>query len=216
MKERRERSREQRGLMAYLEEIPDPRRPQGRVYPLSGLLGVLILAALNGESSLRGMWIWGREHWGPIRGELGIPEWRSPPQYGTLWNVLSKLPLKALGEALRRWGEEVGVEVEAVSVDGKTLRGSKRRSGLPAVQMVVAAAQGIGVVLEGGGDRGRGCGRSGVAIVAWASVEGEGGDARCGVESPSGSGGGVGKRGACLEPVMHFGTVRRQNDGPST
>ena len=134
--------------MAYLEEIPDPRRPQGRVYPLKGLLGMLLLAALNGESSLRGMWIWGRMHWEQIKGGLGFAERRTAPQYGTLWNVLSKLSLEALWEAIRRWGEEVGVKVEVVNVDGKTLRGSKRRSGQAAVQVMVAAAQGIGVVLD--------------------------------------------------------------------
>jgi len=135
-------------LLAYLQEVPDPRRPQARVYPLKGLLGMLVLAALNGESSLRGMWIWGREHWERIKVGLGFLAWRRAPQYGTLWNVLSRLSLGALGEALRRWGEEAGIEIEALSVDGKTLRGSKRRSGLPAVQVMVAAAQGIGIVLD--------------------------------------------------------------------
>ena len=32
---------------------PDFRRRQGRIYPLTGLLMMLILAAVNGESSLR-------------------------------------------------------------------------------------------------------------------------------------------------------------------
>ena len=39
-------------------------------------------------------------------------------------------------------------EVEATTIDGKYLRGSKRReSGLPALQAVTAVAQGLGVVL---------------------------------------------------------------------
>ena len=145
---------ERRGLLAYLEEIPDPRRPQGRIHPLSGLLGMLILAALNGETSLRGMWVWGRAHWERIKGELGFVEWRSPPQYGTLWNLLSKLSLEALWGALQRWGEEAGVKVEVVDVDGKVLRGSKRRSGLPAVQGMGAAAQGGGGGLDATGIEG--------------------------------------------------------------
>lgn len=115
---------------------------------MSGLLGMLILAALNGETSLRGMWIWGREHWEQIQDGLGFSARRGRPQYGTLWNVLSRVSLATLGEAIRVWGEEVGREIAAVSVDGKTLRGSKRRSGLPAVQVMVAVAQGLGVVLD--------------------------------------------------------------------
>lgn len=115
---------------------------------MSGLLGMLILAALNGETSLRGMWIWGREHWEQIQDGLGFSARRGRPQDGTLWNVLSRVSLATLGEAIRVWGEEVGREIAAVSVDGKTLRGSKRRSGLPAVQVMVAVAQGLGVVLD--------------------------------------------------------------------
>jgi hypothetical protein len=42
-----------KSLKAYIERIPDFRRRQGRIYPLTGLLMMLILAAVNGESSLR-------------------------------------------------------------------------------------------------------------------------------------------------------------------
>jgi|GEM_PF-2771465 hypothetical protein len=33
------------GLIACLRDIPDPRRRQGRIYPLAGILMMLILAA---------------------------------------------------------------------------------------------------------------------------------------------------------------------------
>jgi hypothetical protein len=46
-------------LLRKLREISDPRRREGKLYPLHSLLGMLILAALNGESSLRGMVMWG-------------------------------------------------------------------------------------------------------------------------------------------------------------
>ena len=49
-------------LLAKLQEVPDVRRRQGRLYPLASVLGMLILAALNGESSLRGMLGWGERH----------------------------------------------------------------------------------------------------------------------------------------------------------
>lgn len=49
-------------LLEKLHEVPDPRRREGKIYPLASLLGMLILAALNGESSLRGMLIWGQRH----------------------------------------------------------------------------------------------------------------------------------------------------------
>ncbi len=43
-----------RTLLEMLAEIPDPRGRQGRRYPIQGLLAALILAALNGQASLRG------------------------------------------------------------------------------------------------------------------------------------------------------------------
>ena len=37
----------------------NPRRREGKRYNLPGLVGMLLLAAVNGEESLRGMWLWG-------------------------------------------------------------------------------------------------------------------------------------------------------------
>ncbi|MCS7261563.1 MAG: transposase family protein [Anaerolineae bacterium] len=45
-------SQSQKSLLDYLRTVPDPRQAQGRRYPLAGLLAVLILAALQEESSL--------------------------------------------------------------------------------------------------------------------------------------------------------------------
>ena len=53
-------------LLGILATLPDPRRRQGRMYPLASILGLLVLAALNGERSLRGMWMWGCTHWPQI------------------------------------------------------------------------------------------------------------------------------------------------------
>ncbi len=38
---------QEKGLRAYLQDVPDPRRCQGRIYPLAGILTMLILAAVN-------------------------------------------------------------------------------------------------------------------------------------------------------------------------
>ena len=57
-------------LLARLTELPDPRRAQGRRYPLPAILGLLFLAVLHGQSSLRGVWVWGNAHreslWQPV------------------------------------------------------------------------------------------------------------------------------------------------------
>ena len=42
-------------LLSALSEIPDPRRPQGRRYPLAHLLLFSVLAVLAGATSYRGI-----------------------------------------------------------------------------------------------------------------------------------------------------------------
>lgn len=135
-------------LLAKLRDVPDPRGRKGRRYPLAGILGMLLLGALNGESSLRGMVIWGTEHWREIAGPLGFVN-RSAPVYGTVWEVLARLSPAALEAIFVVWLQSaVLAETEATTIDGKHLRGSKRReSELPALQVVTAAAQGLGIVL---------------------------------------------------------------------
>lgn len=50
-----EQEREARSLMAYLEQIPDRRGRRGRRHCQVPLRGCWILAALNGQTALRGM-----------------------------------------------------------------------------------------------------------------------------------------------------------------
>ena len=51
----------QRGsIMERLSQVHDPRRREGKRYNMRGLLGMLLLGAVHGEESLRGMWLWGR------------------------------------------------------------------------------------------------------------------------------------------------------------
>jgi len=67
-------------LLGRLQTLPDPRRRQGRRYPLASLLSLLILAALHGETSLRGMWLHPkgtrRQQWHEVWWPLGFG---SPP-----------------------------------------------------------------------------------------------------------------------------------------
>jgi hypothetical protein len=120
-----------KALSSYLRDIRDPRRRQGRIYPLASILTMLTLAAVNGESTLRGMWKWVEQHWEQIRDRLELEWAESPPQYGTLWNVMAGVELRHVEEAVRRWlKDSLG---EAISVDAKS--GSRRE--LPALSVVV-------------------------------------------------------------------------------
>jgi hypothetical protein len=134
-------------LLEVLRRVPDPRRREGRVYPLASILAMLILASVNGESSLRGMLMWADAHWAMLVRELGFKPTRKAPVYGGVWRLLAALDPAALEQALAEWSAGLAAEAVAVSLDGKQLRGSKRAGLLPALQVVSAAAQTVGVVV---------------------------------------------------------------------
>ena len=127
----------QRGsIMERLKEVHDPRRREGKRYNMRGLLGMLLLGAVHGEESLRGMWLWGCNAWERIAEPLDMWGTAGPPSYGTVWGLLARIDATELGKAL--WAEEAGQEagqeasqktgqVSRCRLDGKTLRGSKRR-----------------------------------------------------------------------------------------
>ena len=138
-----------RSLMAYLQRLPDPRRRQGRRYPLAGIVGLLILGALNGQSSVRGMWLWARAQRDRLWEPLGFYTAAGMPGLTQLWKVVTQLDPDALDGVLRSWLEREHASAAAdaaISVDGKTLRGS-RREGAAALRVVEAFGQQMKLVL---------------------------------------------------------------------
>lgn len=122
-------------LMDRLRQVRDPRRREGRRYKLPGLLGMLTLAAVHGEGSLRGMWLWGCAHWRELAWPLDLWDAEGPPGYVTLWNLLGAIDSEELGEALCAADSE---KEAGISIDGKHLRGSKRAR-QSALQVITAA-----------------------------------------------------------------------------
>jgi hypothetical protein len=122
-------------LMERLKGVKDPRRAEGQRYRFKGIMGMLVLAALQGETSLRGMWLWGCARWEQLAWPLDLWGTKGPPTYGMVRDLLVKLDSEALGQALNlggRWEAE-----RAYSIDGKQLRGSKRATA-PALQVITA------------------------------------------------------------------------------
>ncbi len=134
-------------LLGRLHTVPDPRRRQGRRYPLASLVSLLVLAALQGETSLRGMWLWSRQHWDTLWWPLGFG---SPhfPALTTLWNLLGALDADAVDRIVSDWLRDLlGQPSGGVSADGKVLRGS-RRADLPGVWLVALARHDVGSVVH--------------------------------------------------------------------
>lgn len=130
-------------MLGRLRKVPDPRSRRGRIYPLVVILGMLLAGALEGEGSLRGMWMRGRKYWQALTEcleVLGLPD---PPCLSAVWYVLTKVDVGALGEAMSGWA---GEGEEAASVDGKHLRGSKRK-GEEALRVMAMAGHRLRQVL---------------------------------------------------------------------
>jgi len=130
-------------LLGRLQQVRDARRREGKIYPLWSILGMLVLAALNGQKTLRSMWLWCAAHWGKISRPLGFTGQAHPPSYGAVWYMLQQLDPEQLEEETQAWAGQVRCqEPEGWSIDGKVLRGSRREDpSEAALQVVTMVAQ---------------------------------------------------------------------------
>jgi DDE_Tnp_1-associated len=114
------------GLLAASEEIPDPRRRQGRRYPLAPLLLYSALAVLAGAASYRGILTFIGVHRERPNAAFGT---RRAPAVNTLRDLFQALEPAALEAAFREHARALAGAVPAsgprvVALDGKTLRRS--------------------------------------------------------------------------------------------
>ena len=130
-------------LLWHMKKVRDGRRREGRIYPLGNILGMLVMAALNGQTNLRQMWLWGCKRWGVISRPLGFSGQAKAPAYGTLWYALKNMDVAAMEREIEIWSIAVNQEEgEGWSLDGKVLRGSRREDPKEAaLEVVTMAAQ---------------------------------------------------------------------------
>jgi hypothetical protein len=115
-------------LLAALEGIPDPRRRQGRRYPLAPLLLFSVLAVLAGATSYRGILTFIGVHRERLNATFGA-RFRRAPAVNTLRALFLALEPAALEAAFRRHARALAEEAPAsgprvIALDGKTLRRS--------------------------------------------------------------------------------------------
>ena len=130
-------------LLWHMRKVVDGRRREGRIYPLGNILGMLVLAALNGQTNLRQMWLWACKRWGVISRPLGFSGQAKGPAYGTIWYALKNMDVAAMEREIEIWSIAVNQEeAEGWSLDGKVLRGSRRENPKEAaLEVVTMAAQ---------------------------------------------------------------------------
>jgi hypothetical protein len=115
-------------LVTALGDVPDPRRAQGKRYPLPYLLLFTVLALMSGARSYRGIITFLEERRELLNQHFGVALKRAPV-VNTLRTVLQSLDAEALERAFRHHARDLLSLVEAdgrpvIALDGKTLRGS--------------------------------------------------------------------------------------------
>lgn len=134
-------------LYEALATVPDPRGRQGRIHPLPAIMGLVALALLMGRKSLKGIARFGRQHQAPLAHALGFRRGKTPSA-STLSRTLRRFDIQQLEAALSRWirGRIDMAAFEQISLDGKTLRGS-RDGDVPGQHLVAAYAPAVEAVL---------------------------------------------------------------------
>ncbi len=138
-------------LLSYLAQVPDPRGRKGRRHPLSAMLTAVVCGFLCGHRGWTGLAEWLNDqpldvcHW------MGFTRW--PPKKDCFRDLLLKLDPAMLERAVRQWiTDELKLSdddeaLQAVSFDGKTLRGSLRDFA-PAIHLLAAVDHQTGCVLS--------------------------------------------------------------------
>jgi len=143
-------------LIEILAEVPDPRSRRGRVHPLPAILALVVLAMLRGCKGPVAIAQFGRDYGIPLAHALGFTRGKTPAA-SCLCRLLCRLDAVAFEAALSRWiqsrtppptgsGGENKEQKEPLSLDGKTLRGS-RDGEVPGQHLVAAYAPLVEAVL---------------------------------------------------------------------
>jgi hypothetical protein len=114
-------------LLDCLKTIVDPRRPQGRLYPLTPLLFISVLAVLAGADSYRKIARFIDAHRLRLNDWLGL-KWKRAPAHTAIRYAFLKLSPEAVEAAFRAHSAALAAESDhpedCIAIDGKALRGS--------------------------------------------------------------------------------------------
>jgi hypothetical protein len=116
-------------LWDALGEIEDRRGRQGRNSELRPILGIAIAAMLSGSNDLLSIFRWGRRLKPEALKLSGVESGRAPC-HAAYHYFFQRLDAGALSAALGRFAPGFG-EPGHIAIDGKTLRGSRRRDAKP-------------------------------------------------------------------------------------
>jgi hypothetical protein len=138
--------------MEVLATVEDPRKARGKRESLAAILALAVAATLCGAQSYQAIADWGRNHGLSMARALGFTR-KKTPCAATFCNLFRRLDRQGFEQALARWAEAVMQALptpkgtlEAIAIDGKTLRGSKRQGAID-VHLLSALSHRLGLTL---------------------------------------------------------------------
>ena len=122
-----------RPLIEVFADIPDFRRSRGKRHPLYAILALSCCAMLCGYRSYGAIAEWGRNYGTHMAHALGFTH--NTPCAATLCTIFGHVDREAFEAKLGAWADSVVANTpaapetpeDAMAVDGKTLRGSKKQ-----------------------------------------------------------------------------------------
>ena len=143
-------------LIDVLRQIPDPRHRRGVRHPLAALLALACAAILCGHRSYSAIAEWGRNYDPAFLSALGFTR-PTAPCAGTFFYAFGGLDREQFERLLGAWAEQMLAatapaegEEEALALDGKTLRGS-RKQGAAGVHLLSVVSHRLGLTVAQAG-----------------------------------------------------------------
>ncbi|CNG18738.1 transposase for IS2404 [Mycobacterium tuberculosis] len=136
-----------RYLLDLLAQVPDPRRRRGRRHTLVGVLAVGLAAVVAGSRSFAAIGQWAADAGTEVPDALGAT--RGAADESTFRRLFAVVDADRLDAILGAWLWTRAVRVSGrlvIAVDGKTVRGARRKGG-KAPHLVAALAHSAGAVL---------------------------------------------------------------------
>ena len=148
-------------VRSVLRQVPDPRGKQGIQHPLEALLGLILLSMLSGRKGMRAVFRMGRSLSRQQLNMLGFRRYLASPCHATFTELLRVIDPEALAQAFsqftigQQFSESDKTMPRQLSIDGKTLRGSKDADG-KAEHVLSAFSAALGQSVGHSSSRGKG------------------------------------------------------------
>jgi predicted transposase YbfD/YdcC len=126
-------------LLAFFDDLPDPRQPGKVSYPLDEILLLTLVAVLAGAETFVDIALFGVKKLLFLR--RFRPFLKGTPAHDHLGDIFSSLDPEAFQRCFAAWVASLtGVPDGVIAIDGKTSRRSQKKSGKAMIHMVSAFA----------------------------------------------------------------------------